>query len=183
LKIKNTIIILLTVFSFQIVVAQNSSKSADEILKTALQQAKTENKHVFILFEASWCKWCKKMQATINSPVINNYFTSNYIIENITVLESKQNKDLENFGGETLLNKYGGENQGIPYFLIFDKNGKLIADSKMIAGEEILKGKGVNIGCPSTNDEIDAFIFKIQETSNLNYEQLKVIATEFKTIH
>jgi len=50
----------------------------------------------------------------------------------------------------------------------------------MIAGEEILKGEGINIGCPSTDDEIDAFIYKLQKTSNLTAEQLKAIAIQFK---
>ncbi|RXP52289.1 thioredoxin family protein [Lutibacter sp. HS1-25] len=180
MKLKNSLFVLLIALSFQITLAQETPKSAAQILKNDLQKATIENKNVFIIFKASWCGWCKKMEANINNKTINKYFTDNYVISYITVLESEKNKNLENPGAEDLLNKYGGKNQGIPFYLIFDSKANLLVDSKMIAGEEILKGEGINIGCPSTDDEIDAFIYKLQKTSNLTAEQLKAIAIQFK---
>jgi thiol-disulfide isomerase/thioredoxin len=132
-----------------------------------------------VLFEASWCGWCKKMKTNLNNESIKNLFAKNYVFVNLTVLESKNNKHLENPGAEDLLNQFGGENQGIPYYLIFSNQGQLLADSKMIKDKEVLIGEGENIGCPEADFEIDAFIYKIQETSNLNSNELMLIAKQF----
>lgn len=179
MKLKHTLFTLLFVYFYQYANAQEAPKSAEYIIEKALEKAKIENKNVFVIFKASWCGWCKKMEATINNEAIQKYFNDNYIIEYLTVLESEKNKDLENPGAENLLIKYEGENEGIPFYLIFDSDANLLADSKMIAGEEILKGEGDNIGCPGTPDEVDAFIYKIQQTSNLKPEELKKIAQQF----
>lgn len=181
MKIKSILLTLITIAFFQTSNAQNETKSAQQILDSAFEQAKKENKNVFIKFEASWCGWCKKMDAKMNEPTIKSSFNDNYIIEHLVVLEQKNKKHLENAGSEDLLNKYGGERQGIPFFLIFDANGNLLADSKMMKDKNVLKGGNSNIGCPASDDEIDAFIYKIKETSNLNNDELKKIAKVFQS--
>jgi thiol-disulfide isomerase/thioredoxin len=173
-----TIALILSIFNFSN--EQETPKSTQEILNNSFEQAKIENKNVFIIFTASWCGWCKKMDASIKDESINKLFTDNYIIEKLVVLERKGKKHLENFGSEDLLNKYGGKNQGIPFYLIFDSEGKLLADSRMIKGVEILKNQGSNIGCPGSDAEIDAFLYKLKETSNLTDNDLLKIAKRFK---
>lgn len=180
MKIKSTLITVITLISFQFSIAQNTVESSDKILEKAFEQAKEENKNVFIMFKASWCGWCKKMDASMKDPSIEKYFNSNYIIEHLVVLERKGNSHLENPGSEGLLNKHGGKGQGIPYYLIFDSEGNLLADSKMIKDKPVLKGEGSNIGCPGTGDEIDAFTYKLKETSNLTDKELLAIAERFK---
>jgi len=180
MKLKNIISILFVSFFIQISIAQETTQSVDSIMKNAQQQAKTENKNIFVLFTASWCTWCKQMDTKMKDSSINKYFTDNYVIEKLVVLERKSKKHLENPGAEELLNKYGGEKQGIPYYLIFDSDGNLLADSKMVKDKEILKGEGSNIGCPGTVYEIDAFTYKLKETSNLSDIELIAIAEKFK---
>ena len=160
--------------------AQETPLSVDATMDIALTQATKENKNVFILFSASWCTWCKQMDAKMNDASIKQLFNDNYVIEHFTVQERKTKKHLENPGAEELLKKYGGERQGIPFYLIFDSKGNLLADSKMVKDKEILKGEGSNIGCPGTNDEIDAFAYKLKETSNLTDKELLNISEVFK---
>ena len=50
----------------------------------------------------------------------------NYIITHLTVKENKENKHLENPGALALLDQLKGKKQGIPYWVIFDKKGKLL---------------------------------------------------------
>lgn len=180
MKLKNIISILLVSFFIQFTIAQETIKSANDIMKNAQEQAVKERKNVFVMFTASWCTWCKQMDAKMKDPSIEKLFTNNYVIEKLVVLERKSKKHLENPGAEELLNNYGGEKQGIPFYLIFDSKGNLLADSKMVKDKDILKGEGSNIGCPGTIYEIDAFIYKLKETSNLTDKELLAIAEKFK---
>ncbi len=172
--------VAMTILIFNLSAAQEKSKNADEILNTAFDQAKIENKNVIVMFHASWCGWCKKMDASLTDATTKDLFNKNYVIAHLVVLESPSKKQLENDGAEALLKKYGGERQGIPYLLIFDKDKYLLADSKMVENEFVLKEKGNNIGFPGTPEEVAAFIYKLKETSNLNDSELAIIAERFR---
>ena len=80
----------LSVISF----AQTAPPAAGEILQQAFGKAKAENKNVFIIFHASWCSWCHKMDSAINDPVRKSFFENNYVIRHLTLLESHDKKQL-----------------------------------------------------------------------------------------
>ena len=69
-------------------IAQEAPASADAILQQAYQQATKESKKVFIIFHASWCGWCRKMDAALNDKDLKDFFGAHYVIKHITVLES-----------------------------------------------------------------------------------------------
>ena len=174
---KQIIILLVLLVSF----AANAQKvpSVKEVLKEAYQQAAKENKNVFIIFHASWCGWCHKMDTSMNDPVCKNFFDENYVVRHLVVDESKDKKALENPGANELKTKYNGEGQGIPFWLIFDKEGNLLADSKARKEGEGAD-KGENSGCPATEKEVSFFIDVLKKTSNLSSDQLKIIRTRFR---
>lgn len=155
---------------FNQLVAQDS---ASEILNAANKQAKLENKNVFVMFHASWCGWCKKMNNHMNDDRCKAFFDENYVIKHLVVKESKDNKHLENPGALDLLKKYKGEKYGIPFWLIFDERGKLIADS--------FNADGNNIGCPATEQEVAEFVEILKNTSRLSKKELDVIAKVFRS--
>ncbi|MDD4646474.1 MAG: hypothetical protein PHY99_10850, partial [Bacteroidales bacterium] len=72
-----------------------------------------------------------------------------------------------------------GENQGIPYFLIFDKKGNLLSDSRMPAKDK--KGNAIlsNVGCPAQPDEVTFFTGLLKKTSTLTGPELDLIAKKF----
>jgi thiol-disulfide isomerase/thioredoxin len=159
--------------------AQAPPSSTDEILQEAYKQATKENKNVFVIFHASWCGWCRKMDTAMSDKAVKKFFDDNYVIRHLVVYESKGKEKLENPGATDLLTKYKGNDQGIPYWLIFDKDGKLLADSKMRpegAGFE----QGDNSGCPASEKEVEHFINVLKKTSALNDTQLKVIYDRFR---
>ncbi|MGZ3755027.1 MAG: thioredoxin family protein [Mucilaginibacter sp.] len=153
--------------------------SADVILNDAYSQAAKEHKKVMILFHASWCGWCKKMEASLNEPALKKSFDDNYVIKWLVVEESKGKENLENPGAMDLLTKYGGAKSGIPFWLVFDINGNLLADSQMRPAGQPLTTPGDNIGCPASEKEVTAFIDILKATSTIKEPELALIRARF----
>ena len=174
-----TAFILLTSLSTNLH-AQTKTKSTDEVLNEARAEATKANKNIFIIFHASWCVWCHRMDTAMNDQTIKSFFDKNYVIQHLTVDESKDKKSLENPGASALRTKYGGDQQGIPYWLILDKNGKLLADSRM--HDENGKASGNNVGCPTEPEEVNYFIEILKRTSQLSDPQLQLIKARFLKI-
>lgn len=160
--------------------AQTKTKSADEVMKEAKAEATKANKNIFVIFHASWCVWCHRMDTAMNDETIKSFFDNNYVIKHLAVDESKDKKDMENPGAAALRTKYDGDQQGIPYWLIFDKNGKLLADSRL--HDDYGKVFGNNVGCPARPDEVDYFIKVLKKTSRLSDPQLQLIKARFLKI-
>lgn len=151
----------------------------DELLESAFKDAVSQNKNVFVIFHASWCVWCHKMDTSMNDQSCKKFFDDNYVIRHVVVDESENKKNLENPGGQQLLEKYNGRDSGIPYWLVFDKTGKLISDSKIRKpgeGPEL----GQNTGCPASAEEVEFFISVLKKTSRLNETQLEIIRKRFR---
>ena len=161
-----------------IVHAQNSPMPAGAILREAETQAAKENKNVFIIFHASWCGWCHKMDSAMNDASCKALFTNNYVIRHVVVHESPEKKQLENPGGSEMMIQYGGGN-GIPYWLVFDKHGTLLADARNKPEGTGVEISGKNTGCPSTKEEIAYFLQVLKKTSSLTPGQLTVVRQVF----
>lgn len=176
---KFTLLAAAFLFSFA-VQAQNDVPGAQEVLTKAYKQAKKENKNVILIFHASWCGWCKKMDASIEDAKCRAFFDAHYVIIHLTVDESKDKKNLENPGANEVRLKYHGDKAGLPFWTVLDKDGNLLADSYM-RKEGVSKDEaGDNIGCPASENEVAAFIEILKKTSPLKQEQLDIIAARFK---
>ncbi len=171
MKVKIIGLFFISLTVFQMVMAQEKVESADTVLKQAYTEAAKSNKNVFVIFHASWCGWCHKLDSSLNDASCKKYFDDNYVFCHLTVYESTAKKSDENPGAEDFLNKYNGAQQGLPYFLIFDKQGTLMADSK--------NKDNKNIGCPATKDEVKHFVSILENTSKLNKHQLSIIEKRF----
>ena len=160
--------------------AQHGIPSAYEIMQEAMQTAAKENKNVLIIFHASWCGWCHKMDSAMNDQTCKGFFYKNYVIRHLVVDETKDKKDLENPGADELRTKYHGDNEGIPFWLIFDKDGNLIADSQMRPKGASLDTKGENIGCPATEKEVAYFIEVLKKTSQISEAEQTAVKIRFR---
>src|SRR5574339_468386 len=106
------------------------------------------------------------MDTLMNNEACRKFFDDNFVVRHLVVFESASKKKLENPGAEELLKKYRAEKQGIPFWLIYDPRGNLLADSQLKPEE--------NTGCPATREEVDYFLKVLQKTSPLTKDQLAV---------
>lgn len=162
------IIVILTIFLFQFNFAQ---EKADVVLNKAFTEAKSKNKNVLLVFHASWCKWCHVMEKNMNLPETKPIFDKKFVTTYVDVQEMGEKKKLENPGGQELMNKYKGENAGLPFWLVLNPKGEVLADS--------FNEKNENLGCPSTAEEVAVFIAKLKESSKMNDKELQTIQTVF----
>ena len=160
--------------------AQQRPPSANEVLKEATEQAAREKKNVLVIFHASWCGWCHKMDSSLNDKSCTKFFDDNYVIRHLVVYESADKKNLENPGAYQLLTKYHGNDEGIPFWLIFDKDGKLLADSQIRVVGTSQSSPGENVGCPASEKEVAYFIAVLKKTSHITQEEETVIQRRFR---
>ncbi|WP_124980701.1 thioredoxin family protein [Nonlabens xiamenensis] len=164
-----------TIFSVLFICAAalsvSAQKSTSEIMAQAMEKAEMEQKHILVKFEASWCVWCKRMTKQLNDPAVKDYFDQNYIITPLVVLESSNNKNLENKGSLDFLTKFNGEKAGLPFFVILNAKGELVEDS--------FNDQGQNLGCPASAEEVDTFLKILETTSNLSEKDAKAVKEVF----
>jgi thiol-disulfide isomerase/thioredoxin len=163
-----------------IVSAQEKPEPAGKIMDEACKIAAKEGKSVLIVFHASWCGWCKKFEASVNDPVCKDFFNRNFVIKYLDILERGDKKSLENPEAIDIYNKFGGQDGGIPFFLIFDKNKSLLSDSKMSVAGDGGKTSMQNIGCPTSEEEITAFIKILEKATKVSDKDKAAILERFK---
>lgn len=162
--------LLLAVFTIAAGKAQQPPAASD-VLKEAYATAAKEHKKVMIIFHASWCGWCRKMDSSLNDASVKDFFDKNYVIRHLTILESKGKEALESPGALELNKKWGGENQGLPYWVVLDKNGKILGDSQRIPSE--------NVGCPAQPEEVAHFITVLKKSSSIADAQVSLVEKRF----
>ncbi len=133
--------------------------SGQNILKEAVAEAWSTKKNVFLIFNASWCEWCKRLDTVLENPEIKPIIDKNYVIAKLDVQERGEKiQAYENPGGKEILKKFGGANSGIPFYVFLNKKGKMIANSNVMP-------KNQNIGYPGSKEEITAFIMLLKQTA------------------
>lgn len=115
----------------------------------------------------------------MNDPSVKKFFDDNFVVRHLVVNESGEKKKLENPGAEEMKKEYNGNEMGIPYWLIFDKDAKLLADARM-RQEGQGPNEGDNCGCPATKNEVEYFIKVLRATTELNEDQLQLIEKRFR---
>ncbi len=170
-RFMKTFLSILVAFSFA-ALAHADTPSADGVLSPAKAKAAAEHKTIFLHFGASWCGWCKRLDAFLDRPDIKPAFEKYFIPVKLVVQENEKNKLLENPGAEALLKQLGGPS-GLPYFAFLDAQGALIVNSKQ---------NGQNIGYPAQPNEIDWFVQMMKKAApNISEGDVKTIETALRS--
>jgi thioredoxin-related protein len=105
---------------------------AEGVLDTALKEASLSKKNVFLVFHATWCSWCKRLDAALEEPEVKKIMDDYYVIVHLDVMErGEKAQTVENPGGKDLMKTK-------------------LADSNVMPGN-------TNIGFPGSKEEIAAF--------------------------
>jgi thioredoxin-related protein len=173
---KVIVVSALILFTLSFVSAQDAKpQNANKILKTAYQEAKTSDKNVFLIFHASWCSWCKRLEKAIQSDELKKIFEDNFVITHLDVLERGDKiAVLENPGGKEIMAKLGGEKSGLPFYVWLNAKGEKLANSNVMS-------ENMNIGYPGSAEEIAAFGKLLKSSAkHMDDKQLETILDYLK---
>jgi len=147
--------------------------SAEQVLTAAKTKAAAEQKAIFVHFGASWCGWCKKLDAYLVQPDVKPVFEKYFVPVKLVMGEHPPQKDLENAGADDLAKKLGGP--GFPFHAFLDAQGALIVNSNREPGRQ-------NIGYPAEPDEVDWFLQMIKKAApKITDADLKALETPLRT--
>lgn len=139
-------------------------QDAQAMLEAALTEARSKNAPVMIAFGAYWCVWCHHLENWLAKPDIERIFKPRVVSLKIDVDRMTN--------GKALLEKYGGQGQGLPFTVFVAADGTKIADSL---------GPNGNIGYPATDDEIAQFIaFVKRAIAGLPLQDVATIQSSLK---
>jgi thiol-disulfide isomerase/thioredoxin len=157
--------------------AVTEALSTDEVLAQAKAKASAEDKAIFLHFGASWCGWCRKLDAFLEKPDIKPVFEKYFVPVKLVVQENEKNKALENPGADALLRKVGGP-AGLPYSAFLDAHGALIVNSRHPSA---VREDWENIGYPGQPSEIDWFMQMIRKAApKISEEDVKTIESALR---
>ncbi|NVK53553.1 MAG: thioredoxin family protein [Flavobacteriaceae bacterium] len=171
MKLKILCIAIAFISFSEINAQQKKAEKASVILNRAFTKAAKENKNVMLIFHASWCGWCKRMDKNMAKESVKDYFNTNYVTSHLTVMESKGKEHLENEGAMDILKKLKAEKTGIPFWIVYNSKGEILKVSR--------DTKGNNLGCPATKEEVNVFIDILDKTSKMSAKDKEAVTKAF----
>ena len=80
MKTSLSIVLPLSLFTAINLFAQGKPLTATQVVDEAVAQAARQNNNVIIIFHASWCGWCRKMDSSMADPGCKAFFDEHFVI-------------------------------------------------------------------------------------------------------
>jgi thiol-disulfide isomerase/thioredoxin len=173
MKMRLLLLVLALCFIAPSALSAQPLPSADAILSQAKTEAVQQHKTVFLLFHASWCGWCRRLDAYLDSPDVRPIIERYFVIARIDAMEKEgRHPELNTPGGDELLKKLGGSG-AMPFFAFLKDKGDLIVTSNA-------PDTG-NIGFPAQPNEIDWFMKMIAKAvPSMTSEEAKMLEARLR---
>jgi len=131
--------------------AASAPQPAAALVAAASARAEKSGKNVLVLFHASWCRWCRRLEQFTVADDIKPALEASYELVWLDVQERGEKKALETPGADALYARWGGPG-GLPFYVVLAPGGKVLGD-------------GAKIGYPGTPDEVTAFLDLVRGTA------------------
>jgi thioredoxin-related protein len=144
-------------------VAAQNLPDANQVLAQANAQASEQHKNVLLVFQASWCRYCKRFESFLAAPEIQSIIAKHFVVARLSVYEELgRNPKLNNPKSDVLVRQFGNADVGgLPFIVFLDPESGLIVNSN-----RPVKGKkDENIGYPVAPEEIDWFMVMIKKAA------------------
>jgi thiol-disulfide isomerase/thioredoxin len=126
-------------------------KPAARLLASAEARAQQSGKNVLVIFHASWCGWCRKLERFLALPDVRQSIEASYEVVWLDVDERPAKKQLENPGADALYAKWSNR-EGLPAYAALNPAGELLA-------------RDPGVGFPVEPQEITAFLSFLRQTA------------------
>jgi len=153
--------------------AADTPPPASVVMESAQTAAAAQHKSIFLIFHASWCGWCRKLDQFLETPEIKPIVDKYFVQARLDVQEQEAKKSLDSPGGDEVLARAGGKGIGLPFFAFLTEKGETIVNS-IRPGDG--KGKGGNIGHPVQPEEVDWFLAMVKKAAPaMSADEAKVL--------
>jgi hypothetical protein len=130
--------------------SQAEEAAAAVVLREA-RAAADDGKRLMLVFHASWCVWCGRMDAMLTDPDAASRLAPHF---RILHLRAQERADVERAkqldGADEVYLRYARPGAGLPFVAILDTAAEPVATS-------FLGGDGDNFGFPVKDFELDGF--------------------------
>ncbi|MCX9158200.1 thioredoxin family protein [Niveibacterium sp. 24ML] len=96
----------------------NESADARAELKAAIAQAKSQKKHVLVVFGANWCKDCRELARKMAEGTVAQHVAKQYVVTKVDIGNWDRNQDIAADCGNP-------SKKGIPAVAVLGADGKL----------------------------------------------------------
>lgn len=153
---------ILSVVAVAVSATAAETPPATTVLAEATARAAAEHKAVFVHFSASWCSWCRRLEAFMHEETIAPIFEKYFVDVRLVVREREPNLALNHPGGMEVLTRLGGAERGIPFMAVLAADGTMAANSLMAVDDPQARDGVENLGYPGEPETIGPFLDMMQ---------------------